>query len=190
MAERYGLDPKLLLEAFVESWRDKTAQCGSLTIYCRLISQDSANFLVTSEEKVVSQFPIKLEALRNPSFLKDRIQTIPTPDNVKKETSQKQKIGELRHGMKIVHLEAKIVEIPPMKAVFTRFGTMSYVSNIEITDETGSIRLCLWNEQINKVHVGDRVEIENSYVANFAGEPQLRLGRKGIVSVSNQPPST
>jgi len=87
--------------------------------------------------------------------------------------------------MKEIDLKAKIIEIPPMKAVVTRFGNQSYVSNVEIADETGSIRLCLWNGQINKVHVGDEVEIENSYVASFAGEPQLRLGRKGIVSVSN-----
>lgn len=191
MAEKHDLNPKLLVEAFVESWRKKTSQCGSLTIRCRLMNQDSAIFLVTHEGKAVSQFPIKLEALEDPNSFKSCLENIPIPNYTKNETEQKQKkIGDLRYGMKRIDLKAKIIEVPPMKAVLTRFGTQSYVSNVVVADETGSIRLCLWNEQINKVHVGDGVEIENSYVASFAGEPQLRIGRKGMISVINHSPSS
>jgi replication factor A1 len=83
--------------------------------------------------------------------------------------------------MKRVDLKAKIVEIPPVRRVMTRFGNRAKVTNIKIADDTGSIRLSLWNKRSDGLHVGDNVEIENSYVARYRGELQLRLGRKGTI---------
>ena len=54
-------------------------------------------------------------------------------------------------------------------------------SNIKIADDSGSIRLNLWNQQIDDLNVGDKIKIENSYVARYAGELQLRLGRTGTI---------
>jgi len=101
----------------------------------------------------------------------------------KKKIDQKpNKIDELRYGMRDVDLKAKIVKIPPAKRVLTRFGNWAYVSNVTIADEDGSIRLSLWNNQINKIHVGDEVELKACHVSRFGGELQLRLGRKGTIS--------
>ena len=85
------------------------------------------------------------------------------------------KITELRAGMKRVNVKAKIIEIPPRRLVQTMWGGRSYVSNAKIKDETGSITLSLWNNQIGRFNVGDGVEIENGVVTNFAGKLQLRL---------------
>jgi ssDNA-binding replication factor A large subunit len=57
------------------------------------------------------------------------------------------------------------------------------VTNAWIADETGKIKLCLWNEQADFVTVGDTVQIKNASVSTFKGERQLRLGKTGIVSV-------
>jgi replication factor A1 len=84
--------------------------------------------------------------------------------------------------MKRVNLKAKIIEIPPMRRVLTKFGNVASVTNIKIADDTGSIRLNLWNNQMDDLYVGDNIEIENSYVARYRGELQLRLGRKGIIN--------
>ena len=51
------------------------------------------------------------------------------------------KIGELRSGMRRVDVEAEIIEIPLRRLVNTRWGGQSYVSNVRISDETGTIRL-------------------------------------------------
>ena len=186
IAKKHDVDPNLLIDAFVEAWRNKVSHCGSLTISCRTVNQDSATFLLTNKETVVSQFPIKQEALRIPDSFRHYIQYIPTPTpSSEKSKPRQKKINELKSGMKGVGVTAKIVTIPPRKLVDTRWGGQSYVSNISITDETGSIQLSLWNNQIDSVHVGDVVEIENGYVASFAGEPQLRLGRKGTLSTVN-----
>jgi len=184
ISAKYDLDPKLLIDALVEAYRNKIHHYGSLKISCREVKQDFVTFLLTKEDKVISQFPVKLELLRNPDSLKNRVQNIPISNYIKMEPFQKQKkIGELRFGMKRINVDAKIIEIPPKRLVTSEFGNQFYVSNVRIADETGTIRLSLWNGQIEKVHIEDKVEIENCYVSSFAGEPQLRIGRNGIISV-------
>lgn len=190
IARKYDLDPKLLIDSFVEAWRNKMHQYEGLTISSREVNQEFAIFLITNDDKVVSQFPIKLEVLRNLDYFKNRIQSFPKSDYTKGNVEQKQKkIGELRFGIKGINVKAKIVDIAPKRLVVTRFGTQAYVSNVKIADDTGSIMLSLWNVQIDQVHVGDEVEIENCHVSSFAGEPQLRIGRKGMITVTQHFPT-
>jgi replication factor A1 len=187
IASKHDVDPKRLVDAFVEAWENMKAQCGPLTISRRKITRDSATFLITKEEKVIWQFPVNLESVRNPDILKKHIQDIPLPQSLEqKQYQKKQQIDNLRFGMKGIDVKAKIVEIQPTKPVITRWGSESDVTNVMIADETGSIRLSLWNNQIDEVHVGDEVELKNCYVSRFAGKPQLRLQRKSTMSVINQ----
>jgi replication factor A1 len=48
-----------------------------------------------------------------------------------------------------------------------------------VSDETGSIKLSLWDDQINLVKDGDDVTIENGYTQSFRGENSLNIGRYG-----------
>jgi replication factor A1 len=187
IASKHDVDPKQLVDAFVEAWENKSAQCGGLMISRRGITRDSATFLITKEEKVIWQFPVALVNVRNPDVLKKLIQDMPPPQPSPGQGNyaKKLQIGELRFGMKGVDVTAKIVEVPPIKPVISRWGSECYVSNVMISDETGSIRLSLWNKQIDKVRVGDEVELTNCYVSRFAGVPQLRLRRKSTMSVIN-----
>jgi OB-fold nucleic acid binding domain. len=52
-----------------------------------------------------------------------------------------------------------------------------------IADETGTVKLTLWNEQIDKVNVNDTVKVENGYVTSFKGEIQLNVGKYGKLTV-------
>jgi replication factor A1 len=187
IASKHDVDPKQLVDAFVEAWENKSAQCGGLMISRRGITRDSATFLITKEEKVIWQFPVALVNVRNPDVLKKLIQDMPPPQPSPGQGNyaKKLQIGELRFGMKGVDVTGKIVEVPPIKPVISRWGSECYVSNVMISDETGSIRLSLWNKQIDKVRVGDEVELTNCYVSRFAGVPQLRLRRKSTMSVIN-----
>ena len=85
--------------------------------------------------------------------------------------------------MKKVNIEAKVLETPTPSTVQTRYGNSARVTNAWIADETGKIKLCLWNEQVDFVNVGDTVQIKNASVSTFKGERQLRLGKTGTVSV-------
>jgi len=94
------------------------------------------------------------------------------------------KIRELRNGMKNVSVQAKVVEKSEAREVVSRFKDETYrVANAIIADETGSIKLTLWNEQINKVNVNDTVKVENGYVTSFRGEIQLNIGKYGNLTV-------
>ncbi|MGE5556228.1 MAG: OB-fold nucleic acid binding domain-containing protein [Methanocella sp.] len=94
-------------------------------------------------------------------------------------------IKDLQDGMKRVSVEAKVVEKGDVREVKSRYKDETYrIVDAVIADETGSIKLTLWNEQIDQVNVGDNVKIENGYVTSFKGENQLNVGKFGKLSVS------
>jgi replication factor A1 len=94
------------------------------------------------------------------------------------------KIIELRNGMKNVSIEAKVVEKSEPREVMSRFKDETYkVATAMIADETGTIKLTLWNDQINQVNVNDKVKVEKGYVTSFKGEIQLNIGKYGILTV-------
>jgi replication factor A1 len=93
-------------------------------------------------------------------------------------------IKDLRNGMKRVDVEAKVTEKGNPREVMSRFKDETYtVADAVVADETGSIKLTLWNEQINQVNVNDQIKIENGYVTSFNGEIQLNAGKYGKLTV-------
>lgn len=93
-------------------------------------------------------------------------------------------IRDLRNGMRRVTVEAKVVEKGEPRQVRSRYKDETYmVADAVIADETGSIKLTLWNEQIDQVNVDNTVKIENGYVTSFKGEIQLNVGRYGTLTV-------
>ncbi len=86
--------------------------------------------------------------------------------------------------MKRVNVEAKVVEKSATREVLSRFSDTTHkVATAIITDETGTIKLTLWNDQINQVNVNDKVKVENGYVTSFKGEIQLNVGKYGKLTV-------
>ena len=93
-------------------------------------------------------------------------------------------IKDLRNGMKSVSVEGKVTEKSDTREVQSRFGDKTYnVATAIIGDKTGTIKLTLWNEQIDQVNVNDTVKVENGYVTSFRGEIQLNVGRYGKLTV-------
>jgi replication factor A1 len=93
------------------------------------------------------------------------------------------KIIELKPGMKRVDITGKLLNISETREVTTRAGEQSRVATADITDDSGTVKLTLWNEQIDQVKVNDNVKIENGYVTSFRGETQLNVGRYGKLTV-------
>ena len=182
IAAKNDLDPGLLLNAFTEAWTHEESQYERLKVKCRRMDHDFAVFLVTCNDKVVWQSPIRMEILREPELLKSYIPVIPFPIHKEANTTQKN-IADLRNKMRGITVKARIVEVPPKRLVSTRYGWEALVSNVLLADKTGTIRLSLWNNQIDDVSVGDTVDIENASVTTFCGQLQLRIGRGGKMSV-------
>jgi replication factor A1 len=95
------------------------------------------------------------------------------------------KIKDLKDGMKRIEIEAKVTEKQAPREVMSRYKDVLHrVANAMITDDTGSIKLTLWNEQIDQVNVNDNIKIENGYITSFRGEIQLNVGRYGKLSIN------
>lgn len=94
------------------------------------------------------------------------------------------KINELRDGMKRIDVVAKVDEKAETREVTSKFKDQTLkVATALISDETGTIKLTLWNEQIDQVNVNDKVKIQNGYITSFRGEIQLNIGRYGTLTV-------
>jgi len=93
------------------------------------------------------------------------------------------KIAELRAGMRRVDIAAKVTEVSDTRDVTTRTGEQMKVATAVVNDESGSVKLTLWNEQIGQVKVDNNVKVENGYVTSFRGEMQLNVGRYGKLTV-------
>jgi len=87
--------------------------------------------------------------------------------------------------MKRVSVEATVVEKGTPRQVMSKYGTETYsVADAVVSDESGKIKLTLWNEQIAQVNVNDKIRIENGYVTSFKGEVQLNVGKFGKMTVN------
>lgn len=89
------------------------------------------------------------------------------------------KISELKAGMRNVSVVAKIDSVGQPRTVNLKTGGTNTVADAVISDESGSIKLSLWGEDISKVQAGDKVSIENGYINTFKGENSLSIGKFG-----------
>lgn len=86
--------------------------------------------------------------------------------------------------MRTVETEGEVVDISPTREVSLRTGGQAKVADATLKDETGSIKLSLWDNQIDQVTKGAHVKVTNGYTNNFRGEVQLNIGRYGKLEVS------
>jgi replication factor A1 len=94
------------------------------------------------------------------------------------------KINELKDGMGKINIEATVIEKSDAREVRSRYTNDTYmVADTTIEDETGTVTLVLWNEQVKQVNVGDRVKIENGYIKSFREVLQLSSGKYGSLTV-------
>jgi replication factor A1 len=92
------------------------------------------------------------------------------------------KIKEIKFGMNNINVEGKITEISETRDVQTKYGRRS-VADAKLEDETGSISLSLWEDQIDSVSVGDKVSISGAFVTRFRDKLQLSIPRSGKIEV-------
>jgi replication factor A1 len=94
------------------------------------------------------------------------------------------KISEIRDGDRKIYIEAEVVRKSKTREVHSKYSNAIYrVADATLKDESGTITLTLWNEQVNSVRVGDRVKVENGYTRTFRGELQLNSGKYGTLTI-------
>ena len=89
-------------------------------------------------------------------------------------------ISELNPGQGNVDVEGTIIEIGEPRT-FNKFGRELKVANAILKDDSGTIKLSLWNDDAEKYKEGDKIKITNGYVNEFQGEKQLTSGKFGQI---------
>ncbi|HIQ50311.1 MAG TPA: DUF2240 family protein [Nanoarchaeota archaeon] len=100
------------------------------------------------------------------------------------------KVKDIRPGMNDINLKARVSRI--FVRDFEKDGVRKKVANIFLVDDTGEIKLCLWDEQINDFYgkEGDVIEITGAYSRkNIFGETELRIGIYGNIKILEDDPT-
>ncbi|MFA7397976.1 MAG: hypothetical protein GX799_09855 [Crenarchaeota archaeon] len=193
ISAQHDIYPTELFEALVTAKGEGKKSVEDLSVEYRGNVSDQSIFLITKEDKVIAQFRVPDETLGRTDVSFDSSMDT---GRVRKEIAKQNpapthlKIDDLRVGMKKINLTAHVKEVSEPSKVHTQFRDNAVVSNAVLEDETGTILLCLWDQQVNMVQVGDSIEVKNSHVAMFKGERQLRLGKNGTVTILEKPLET
>ena len=102
--------------------------------------------------------------------------------------SQWTKIGELRDGVRSVSVAGRVVSVTETREFTRKDGTKGRVASVVLEDETGIVRLSLWDDDVNALGdmlVGAVVAVENGYTrAGFGNTTDLNVGRQGTMKIN------
>ena len=94
------------------------------------------------------------------------------------------KISQLKPKSNVEEIELTIVEKEETRGFISGFGVKGKVCNAMAKDDSGArIGLTLWNDEIARVDVDDRVRIMNGWVKEWNGQLEISAGRFGKLEV-------
>lgn len=92
-------------------------------------------------------------------------------------------LKDLKAGQGKVDIQV-VVDAKGDVRTFNKYGKDLRVCNATVKDDAGgSITLSLWNDDIEKINIGDKLQITNGYVSEFNGQKQLSAGKFGKMEV-------
>jgi replication factor A1 len=103
-----------------------------------------------------------------------------------KQTDSKLKIKEIYAGMKNVNTVTKVVKKFDVRE-FAKGNSTGKVCSLIVGDETGTMRLVFWNDQVDqlvKVNEDDILKVKDAYVRENNGKKELHLGDRGEIEIN------
>ena len=185
LSVKNNIYPSEIFQGLIRARNNEKAVCGNLTVEYRGKVKDDIIFLIKKENHAVAQFRVDEQFLsRKDNPFESWMSTDKICKKIAKQNTESvfTSVNDLRAGMKKVNVKAEVLEIPKPVQVHTQFGNTVMVVNALVQDDTGKIKLCLWEGQIDSITVGENIEIRNAHVCVFRGERQLRLGKKGVLN--------
>ncbi len=96
------------------------------------------------------------------------------------------KISDIKDGMGSINVVGRLLDISDVRTFNKKDGSKGSVGNITIGDDTGKIRITLWDDKTDKMtelHLGDAVEVINGYARenNFNQQVEIQVGNHGII---------
>lgn len=96
------------------------------------------------------------------------------------------KISDIKDGMGSINVVGKLLDISDVRTFNKKDGSKGRVGNITIGDDTGKIRITLWDDKTDKMTEllpGDAIEIINGYARanNFNQQVEIQIGNHGLI---------
>jgi len=103
------------------------------------------------------------------------------------ENEVKEKVGNLNPNSRRLNLTVRVVSKNPVREIVSRRdGSSHRVTEALVGDETGTVLLTLWDDDIEKVNEDDVLDINNGYIRLFQGSMRLNTGRFGSFEASEE----
>jgi replication factor A1 len=105
------------------------------------------------------------------------------------------KIKDLIIGATDATIIGVVNAVSPPTTFVRRDGVEGQVARLAVSDDTGNVRVVLWNEKTDIIRQGEvspnqTVRISHGYVrAGLTGDPELNVGRRGTVVVLSSAPA-
>jgi replication factor A1 len=96
------------------------------------------------------------------------------------------KVRDLTPNSKQVNVLSKVISVGEPKEVMGKFGDPRKVCEAVVGDDTATIILSLWNEQIGSIAKDEVILVDNGYVSLVRGHMRLNVGRYGNLSKSTE----
>lgn len=90
------------------------------------------------------------------------------------------KISELTPKANFDILELEIIEKYNPKE-FEKYGKTLRVCDLIGTDDSGQVKISLWNEEIDKFDKGDKIKITNGWCDSYKDTLQITAGKTGKI---------
>ena len=91
-------------------------------------------------------------------------------------------VKDLKPNTQIYILELEVISVEEPRE-FNSFRGSGRLANAIVKDETGEVKLTLWNDEIDIVTQGAKIKIENGWTKEYRGELQISAGKFGKLSV-------
>ena len=105
------------------------------------------------------------------------------------EEEPQMKIGDLKSFSRKVYAVVKVISKGESREVTSRNDNSTHeVCEVLVADDTGSVYLTLWDENIHEVEEDMILKLDNAYVNVFRGSMRLNLGKYGNYSILDEAP--
>lgn len=142
-------------------------------------------FLITQNDHVMTQLKLTsklLEYLGKTDLRSLQLEGRSLGERVRSEPVDLM-IKDLSSETRRFNLQAKVAEKSTPRIILSRQGRELLLSTATISDGSGTIKLPLWNAQVDVVSVGDTLHIENAQLKRFRGELQVSVGKSTTLKV-------
>ena len=96
------------------------------------------------------------------------------------------KISDIKSGTGSINVIGRLLDISDIRTFNKKDGSKGRVGNITIGDDTGKIRITLWDDKTDKIaelRLGDSVEVINGYARenNFNQQVEIQIGNHSLL---------